>query len=85
MVGRGDHHGVDALVVEHAAEVLDGLGALAAQRLDLGGPLGKQAGVDVGQIGDLDVGPLGEVLDQRLPRPRTPMNPTVTVSFAAAC
>ena len=70
VVGRGDHQRVDALVVEHAPEVLDGLGPLAAQRLDLGGPAGEQARVDVGQVGDLDVGPLGEVPIRRIARAR---------------
>ena len=64
VVGGGDHQGVDALVVQDAPEVLHGLGALSAHRLDRGGPLGKQTGVEIGQVSDLDIGTLAEILDQ---------------------
>ena len=50
MVGRGDDHGVDRLVVEHLAEILHAAGGLAALLAgDQFGPRGERVAVDVAE------------------------------------
>ena len=59
MVGRGDHHGVDRLVVQGLAEVLHAVRRVALLQLAPGcAPRGQQAAVDVAQVGHAAVGPL---------------------------
>ena len=67
MVRRHDGDGVERLVVEHAAEVLDALRRVAGQFLHGRAAGGEQAAVGIDQPGDLDVPHLAVGRDVLLP------------------
>jgi len=54
VVGRGDRHRVEFLVVQGLADVLDALGRVAATGLDRVGAGREQPTVGIDQVGDLD-------------------------------
>ncbi len=66
VVGRGDDHGVNRVVVQSAAKILGELGRVAALRLGHAiAPRRLEAGVSVAQIVNAAVGPLGETGGER--------------------
>ena len=72
VVGRGDDHGVDRLVVQGAAKVLHALRRAALLHLGQGAASrGEQLAVDVAKVGHAAIGPLRRGAPARvLPRPR---------------
>ena len=63
MVGRGNPHGVDTLVVEHATQVLDRLGRRAAELLSRGGGCSQASFIDVAHVRDLHLLVFGQQVD----------------------
>ena len=84
MVGRGDDHRVDRLVVERLAEVLDALGLLALLgRGDRFAHRTEQPAIDIANVGDFAILAHGERPGPAtLPRPRTPTIAITILSLA---
>ena len=55
MIGGGDEHGVDVLVLQDASKVADLLGRAALAGFDAGGGLVLALGVGIADVGDADV------------------------------
>src|SRR4051812_5057026 len=66
MVGRGDGHRVEVLVVQGLANVLHRLGCVARLVLDPFGGRGEQPAVGIDNIADLDSGQTDQTCDVSL-------------------
>ena len=60
VVGRAHDDRIHALVVQHAAEVLDHFGPFTCDVFDSLGSILEEPRVDIGQVGDLRVAALGK-------------------------